>query len=257
MENSLQELLIPVVKGQAIDAVAQPTFGRIDVVSEGGTSATILVRSNKTSVVVGERFKATVSIATNDLTINEYRIVLEFDPSKFSVVDSDLNTTGTQVKLLDSLFLVENPETDNIVSSGGRIRLVAKTQTGNPFQVNRDVAEIEFQAQSIGASTIKIVQGTTGSQLIRQSGTGISFTPNEISIQIGTEQIPTNPVTTDPSSRPNLIPSDSPAQGVTIIPATSFRDDVLSVLPILIGLILIIGGTKLYKSVKRKNGNLR
>jgi len=178
--------IFPKLHAQETDAVAQPTFGTINISGGGTQNASVLLKSDKTSVAVGERFKVRVEIKTNTITVNEFRIVVDFDPTKLQVVDQDTNTVGTQVKNLDTIFLVSDQSQDNTVSSVGRVRFVGKTASGNAFSVNRDVIEIEFQAQATGSSPIRIVTGSTGTQLVRQSGIGVSYTSNEVTLQVTT-----------------------------------------------------------------------
>ena len=182
---SLQELIIPKVNAQS-DTVAQPTFGTIDVGGDSvGVSSTVLVSSDKTSVNVGDTVTLRVEVNTKEIAINEYRIILDFDPARFTVLDQNPDVSGTQVTLLDTIFEVQNPQNENVVQNG-RLTLVAKTESGNSFTVNRDVAEIKLQAQSVGSSIIKIVEGSSGTQLIRQTGFGVSFTTNEVTVGITT-----------------------------------------------------------------------
>lgn len=244
--------LFPIVKAQTIDAAAQPTFGSIDVGGGSTVTASMLLRSDKTSVDIGEKFIVTVEIKTNTVTINEYRIVIDFDSTKLQVVDQDPTVAGTQIKLLDTIFTVENPETDNTVSQNGRITLVAKVDSGNPFAVNRDVAQIEFQAQAAGSPTIKIFQDANGSRLIRQSGVGVSYTPNQLTVLVKTA---TSAGTTTGSNPPPISQTTTTTGGTTVgttIPITGVADDIGSLVTVIGAAILIITGIKL-NSEKRKN----
>src|SRR6185369_220144 len=171
------DILVPKVHAQ--DATSQPTFGSIDVGGGTTSNALILLTSRKTSVKVGDKFKVKVHVKTNGLTISEYRLVIDFDPAKLTVIDQDSVTDGTQIKLLDTVFTVADPTNDNTVSSVGRIRLNAAV-TGQTQAVDADVAEIEFQAQALGTTTVKVVEGVTGSQIVREAGVGLGFTANEV-----------------------------------------------------------------------------
>ncbi|MEP7104002.1 MAG: hypothetical protein ABI721_04820 [Candidatus Dojkabacteria bacterium] len=245
--------LFPIVKAQTLDAAAQPTFGPIDVSGGSTVTASMLLRSDKTSVEVGEKFTVTVEVKTNTVTINEYRVVIDFDSTKLQVVDQDTNTTGTQVKLLDTIFTVADPATDNTVSQNGRITLIAKVDSGNPFQVNRDVAEIQFQAQAAGSPTIKIFQDVNGSRLIRQSGVGVAFTPNQLTVQVKTATAGGTTGTTPPPPPPNQTTGST--TGTTIIPVTGVSDDFGSAFTVILAIILIITGIKL-RTEKKKKGEI-
>lgn len=240
--------LIPVVNAQELDTIAQPTFGVIDIGTQGGSLATVLLNSSSTAVKVGDRFKVTIEVKTNEQSINEYKILVDYDATKLSVVDQDSNTPGTQITFLDTVFSVSDPANDNIASSTGRITLLASTPSGNGFSVNRNVAEIEFQAQQIGAPTIKIVQGAVGTQLLRTNGTALSFTPNEVAVQISSIEVtptPEPPVNEEPGNTGGNvdIPEVIPNTGIT---------DALSLLPYALGITLILIGVGLMKQNPKK-----
>jgi len=244
--------LFPIVKAQTIDAAAQPTFGSIDIGGGSTVTASMLLRSDKTSVAVGDKFNVTVEIKTNTVTINEYRIIIDFDPTKLQVVDQDPSTAGTQIKLLDTIFTVADPETDNTVSQNGRITLIAKVSSGNAFAVNRDVAQIQFQAQAVGSPTVKIVSDATGSRLIRETGVGVSFTPNQLTVAVTTA---TGSGATTGSTPPPVAQTTTTTggtTGVTTIPQTGVADNLGSAVTVIAAAILIITGVKL-SSEKRKN----
>ncbi|RMD76663.1 hypothetical protein D6810_03305, partial [Candidatus Dojkabacteria bacterium] len=186
--------IFPKVYAQEISATAQPTWGSIPEQGPSLQSSSITLSSNKTSLSIGETVKVSIEIKTNNNQINEFRIFLSFDPSKLSVKDQDNQTPGTQILLLDQLFTVQTPAEDNVVN-GGEIKLIAKTQSGNGFQVNRIVAEVEFQAQSTGTTTVQVVQGSGKSALVRPNGTTLNFSTNSqiltlTSIQSPIENLP-------------------------------------------------------------------
>lgn len=243
--------LIPVISAQNLDGVAQPTFGNITTSGGGGTTATILLSSDKTSVDVGDTFTVKVNVKTNNFAISEYKIVINFDRSVLTVVDQDSATPGTQIKLLDDVFTVSDPATGNIVSTSGVITLNAKTVSGNSFQVNKDVAEIQFQAQAAGVPEISILQGVNNSQLIRSNGTSLNFTTNELTVQTqvqtsggngGETPVGQNP---PPAAPP---PTTVVPPPVTEIPATAIGDDLGHTSGLFLGVFLIATGIMLAKN---------
>jgi len=252
--------IIPVVEAQSADAVAQPTFGPIEVGGGSTVSSSVLIRSDKTAVKVGDTFKVKVEIKTNNITINEYKVVVDFDPNLLSVMDQDSNTQGTQVSLLDTVFQVSNPVVNNTVLNG-RVIIDAKAASGNAFQVNRDVVEVQFQAQASGSATIKLTQGADGTQLTKLEGNSVSFTSNEITTLITSQSggLSSNSSTSAgfnssisvirPSSS-SLLSSISPDN--TVIPKTAITDNPELLFSLLIGLVLIITGISL---TSRKNKN--
>lgn len=183
MEDFLRSI-IPDISAQNADTIAQPTFGPINVGGGGNsTGASVLLTSDKTTAEVGEIITVQVSIKTNDIPISEYRIAVDFDPLLLRALDENTAVQGTQMNLLDTVFTVTSPEQNNLVTSVGRARLIATAPEDNPQSVNVTVAQIRFQVQSPGSAKISIVQGTTGTQLIRQAGVGLTYTSNELTIQ--------------------------------------------------------------------------
>lgn len=262
--------LIPPVSANSFDALAQPTFGTIEVSNVGGTVSSILLTADKTSVGIGERFTVKVKVTTNTLTVKEYRIVIKFDSASLSVIDQDNTTPGTQITLLDQVFQVEEPEVNNsvaIIGDEGTITLLATAPEGSDLQVNTDVAEIEFQAQAEGSAPVQIIQGTEGSRLTRGSGTSLNFTTNEITIQASdisvVEPPPTTqeppPVETPPSETPPAQTpptTTTPPPTVEVIPNTALGDEfgpLGSAISLGLGFVLVVMGMAM---LARKERNL-
>ncbi|MBL8015096.1 MAG: hypothetical protein JNK26_02830 [Candidatus Doudnabacteria bacterium] len=244
--------LIPQVGATGGDANLQPTFGNlIGITSQGSTSSIVLTASN-TSTQVGQQISVDVEIKTNSFTINEYRIVVDFDPTKLQVVDAAPSTAGTQITFLDTVFQVTG--TNNTVSPAGRITLIAKTPGGNALQVNRKVAKITFQAQNPGVSNIQTVTGATGSQLINQNGVAIASSVNNVSINIGNQVSSSSTNTAGSSSSGGAGSSSSggggssSSGGVGQIPDTALPDDVVAVVTVLLGMGLVVLGLRLRKA---------
>ena len=248
--DNLIEVIIPKTKAQSVDATAQPTFGQLEIINGGTTGARVIINSEKTSVNVGDKFTVTVRIETKAIEINMYKVVLDFDPGLFSVIDNDINVNGTQVKLLDTLFLPQTPETDNSVSlSTGRITVLAKTQSGNGFTANKDVIAIEFQSQKVGSGKISVVQGTTGTQLVRPNGSPITFTVNEITVSSTVKTTPNDNNQNNQNNNQNNQQTNNP---INVIPNTAIGDNIVSLIPITFGTICIILGAKLFTGKKNK-----
>ncbi len=236
---NLIEILIPKAHAQ-VDSFAQPTFGSIDIGGGTTVSGTVLLTSSSTSVTIGQKFKVTVAINTNDVNINEYRVVIDFDPTKLQVVDADPATAGTQIKFLDTVFEVEDQLQDNTVANVGRIRLRAVAPS-QPLAVNRNVAEIEFQAQTTGSPVIKVVEGTTGTQLVRQAGIGLAYTSNEVTVALSTQQTSGSGGTTTGGTNGQ---GTTPSGGQTT-PNTALPTDLGSIITIFLGVILVVVGASL------------
>lgn len=250
---TLKDLIIPSVSAQQADAVAQPTFGTITI--RGGTQAraNVVLSSDKTSLQVGEKVKFKVAINTGTNQISSYTIVIDFDPSKFTVIDVNSQVTGTQITKLDETFQFQNEEQNNRVDPSGKIIFTASGQ--NPVAVNKEVVEFELQAQQVGTATVKIAEGSSGTQLTRQSGTTITYTLNEVSLQIRAQQggddntnnnNNTNNNTNNQQNNSGTV--NTVTGGTTVpnqIPNTSIISDPISALLLFLGILLTFIGLRL------------
>lgn len=243
MPNLLEILPIEKVYAQAVDASAQPTWGPLDVVGTSSQTGQVLLKSSKTSVAQGEIFTVRVELKTNNVAINEYRIVVQFDSSVLQVVDSDSATAGTQVKLLDQIFEIEEPADDNTVSTGGVITLIAAIPSGNSITVNRDIVEITFQSQKQGSTTVSVVEGPTGTRLLRQTGSGLQFTTNQVTIQ--------STASGNVSSSSSATTSSS-SGSVIQIPDTAIADNLDVLFGTGLGIFLIAFGVSLVRNKKER-----
>lgn len=244
MPNLLEILPIEKAHAQAIDASAQPTWGPLDIVGSDSQSGQVLLKSSNTSIEEGKRFTVRVELKTNNIAINEYRIVVQFDASALQVVDQDPEAEGTQVALLDQIFEVESQEDDNTVTSGGVITLIATIPSGNSITVNRDIIEITFQAQKQGSTIVRIVEGPTGTRLLRQTGSGLQFTTNQVTVQ-------TVAAGTVSSSSSGVSSSSNTTGGVTEIPVTGIEDNMDVLFGTGLGLFLIAFGVSLVRNKKK------
>jgi hypothetical protein len=249
-EFNLQDL-IPAVEAQSADTSAQPTFGTLEIGGGNTNQATVTLTADSTSTAVGNTLSVDVTINTGEFTISEYRIIINFDQTKLSVVDANPNQAGNQIEFLDSVFdLAPN---GNSVDSG-KITLIAKTPSGNAFSVNRAVAKIKFQGQNLGTTTIEPVSGIQGTQLINENGIAIPATLNSVTVVVSntatTPTVTITPTTTSTSTSsvtsipPVIDPDDD-------LPATGILDG--NILPVVIGTILIILGVNLSRQRKRRD----
>lgn len=254
--STLKDLIIQSVSAQEVDAVAQPTFGTITIRGGSQARATVLVSSDKSSVAVGQRFTVKVAINTGTNQISSYNITIDFDPSKLQVVDSNTSLAGTQVKKTDQVFQFQNEEQNNRVDSSGKIIINAFVQ--NPVSINTEVIEFEMQAQQAGPTTIKISEGSGGTQLTRQSGNALSYTINEVTIQVSSQQGTdggTNNNGTDngtnngTGSNSGTNNGSAGTQSGTIVPSeipnTSLISDPLSALILFVGIFFLYVGFRM------------
>jgi hypothetical protein len=244
--------IFPIAHAQNISAIAQPTWGVISSSPQSNQNSSITLSSNSNNTTVGATFKVSIEIKTNNNQINEYRLFIKFDSSKLKVIDQDPSTPGTQIKLLDQLFTIQNPSVDNIVSND-EIKLVAKTPSGSAFQVNRVVAEIEFQSQATGSTTIDILQGSGKTSLIRANGTTLNFSKNSQIITVTSQQqnnFQNNNQNNNQNNTNNNTNNTNVIPPPANIPNTSVDGGMLTYTFILIGVTLIFIGLKLNKEGK-------
>lgn len=239
------EDLIPVVEAQGADTSAQPTFGTLTVGGGTSTSATVTLTSDSTNVKVGDTFTVQMEVATGNFSINEYRLVVNFDPAKLRVVDAQSNNPGTQIELTDTIFQVSG--NNNNVSAAGLINLIASTPSGNALQVNRNVARITFQAQSTGVAVIQPVSGIDGTQLINENGIAIASTLNSLTINLSQTGSTTSAATSSTSSSISTSNSTSSAGGGQL-PQTGIAEDVVAAWPVAIGVLLVMIGYNLRRN---------
>lgn len=248
--------LIPKVYAESADALVQPTFGTLDIGDNTTTRAAITLRANgttNTAVTVGQEFEVEIRIETGNFSISEYRIVIDYDISKLSVIDAEPSTTGTQIQFQDTVFTVDSG--DNTVTAAGLISLRAHTPAGNAVQVNRTIGKIRFQSQATGTTVIELVEGIDGTQLINENGIAIATTPNNLTLTAS----PGSATSISSTSSTGSTNGGSTSGGNTSgngtggngLPATGLGDDLLSASPLLIGLMLVALGNNLRKARKR------
>lgn len=241
--------LVPHVGAQSsADALLQPTFGSLEGVISSGPTASITLTASDTNLNVGDNVDVDIEVKTGTFTINEYRIVIDFDPTKLQVIDAESNTPGTQISFLDTVFSVNSG--DNTVSSAGRITLIAKTSSGNALQVNRKIAKITFQAQSTGSSVVQTVTGATGSQLINQNGVAIANSVNSITLNLG-NTIPSTSKSSQTKTTSQTVNTSTTSSGSGQLPDTALSDDIGTVITLLFGLALVLLGAMLHRNRKK------
>jgi stringent starvation protein B len=260
--NLINILPLGKISAQTLDGISQPTFGTLEITGGGGARASVLLKTDKTSVKEGETFKVRVEVKTGETaaTINEYRLYVDFNPNRLTVIDQDSETEGTQINLLDTIFQVEDTENQNKVTQDGRITLIAKTASGNSFQVNREVAEIEFQARTTGTTTIKVVEGSSGTQLVRESGIGLAYTSNQITVELTAQSSQAaddddasddDTDTTNTGGNQTITGTQIPDTAITETLGVTFAT-LGGILFIFLGLLLIVNKEKPKRRVYRK-----
>ena len=179
---------IPVVQAQGLDAVAQPTFGPINISTTPDTESgvQVLLKTTDNTVAEGTTFAVEARIEAGvDGVYTGYKLVLNYDPQILSVVDQDPGSSGTQSKFTDGLYALAGPvEDNNYATIDGQNGIIFLHATGSEFPLNRSVLEIKFQAQELGLTELTIdTTPITGTE-ISSGGNLVGFNPSSLTINV-------------------------------------------------------------------------
>lgn len=201
----------------------------------------IYLSSEDNSYEIGDSGVITINIDTFDQEIDEFEIIIEFDPSHIEILDSDAAVSGIQILFLDTNFdVVENiVETDIVgTESGlpGRITLRATTDTPTTIS-DRAMAEIEFNI--LAGKTSELTIASNSSTLISDSVNVLNTNLLEPFVinSSGAELTPTPVIGT-------------PTPSITPITAISSPEGLLFAIG---GTLLIISGLFLRRKVKNSD----
>lgn len=205
----------------------------------------IYLGSDDNTYDVGDIGTINVNIDTFGEEIDEFDIVIEFDPTHIEIIDSDAVSSGIQINFLDTNFEVVSGgnivETDIIGTETGlpgRITLRANSSVATTI-TDRSVAEIEFRV--ISAKTSELTIAENSSSLISDSVNILETNLLEPFVinSSGIEETPT------PTSTVTV-----PTPSITPITAISSPEGMLFAIG---GTLLIISGIFLRR--KSKTGN--
>jgi len=260
--NNFTKRLIPIAQAQIIDAIAQPSFGNLsNDSSQNRTLARIDLTptTNITDLKVGDTFTIGVNIKTfEEVTLNKIALKISFDKTKFSVIDSNPNVSGTQIKITNTNFYTESDQDNLANNSDGTITLIISSDEPVDFSEGGEIATITFNAQSAGSSKISVVSGSQGTKLFSDSKS-VAYLTSELQLNTKTSsgnitpnisptvtQITSSPT---PTILPTLTIENRPVEQ---IPNTSISDISLLVY-IFIGVIFMLIGLWLSKSSNKNS----
>lgn len=153
--------------------------------------ANVKLSTNTNSLQTGQTVTCDVQIESRDEEIDEYSLLISFDPEVLEVIDSNTSQSGIQIEVLDP---AASSLLNNANNSTGSVAL-SVTLSGSPQTINRKVAQISFRAKSTGSSVVSVNKGE--SYVTNDSGndilgatTSLNFT---ITGQTETPQQPTLP----------------------------------------------------------------
>jgi|GEM_PF-2308824 len=133
------------------------------------TGPTIILEANKGIYKVGESGKISVIIDSAKIEIDEFTIVIEYNPQHIQVLDSGFTETGTQINFLDTHFKtitngnkVETNVTNSENKLAGRITIHARAKDDvSTTLTSRTVAEVNFLVLSSRVSEVYISKNSS------------------------------------------------------------------------------------------------
>lgn len=178
--------LVPTVQAQGLDAVAQPTFGPIDLQQTGDSEAVqVRLTTDRTTVAEGSTFTIDVELQTGtNISLDEYQLVFNYDAQRLSVIDQNDSADGTQSVLTDTLFEVVTPVADNNYASTTDGEIYLRAAGNFPVTINRKIAEIEFQAQELGVTELVTDTAPLEGTRMRRGSTDIAYDPSSLTINV-------------------------------------------------------------------------
>lgn len=153
------DLLGKVYAQDDVDTLAAPTFPftppfETPTPTPTTDGAKITLNTSDATLKVGEKTTVTVRVESDDVEIKAYKVVISYDPTKLRVTDKDAQISGTQVTFTDTFF----NDTKNLASEQvGTIEITAATPS-SAVTVNRNVADIEFEARATGTVTLEVIK---------------------------------------------------------------------------------------------------
>ncbi len=234
--------LIQKTKAEGMDSLASPTFPFTppDNPNQGhnNTSDTnkIILETDSTSIQIQKRTIIRIYIDATEEKITSFTIGISFDPQFFQVIDSDTTEAGVQINYIEPIF---NVTKNNVNNSTGIITLQAKVEnTEQAITLSRTIAEIELIPLKTGASEIKIIE--ENSNMLNTSSVNILSAVNSINFNINTNTEQT---------------TNTDNQNTIYIPKTALNQDTKAFLSILSGILLVVSGLFIVKTIKNVKNN--
>ncbi|HEX9804329.1 MAG TPA: hypothetical protein VGA67_01490, partial [Candidatus Dojkabacteria bacterium] len=213
------------------------------------TGPIIYMFSEKNNYAVGESGTIDIKIDSKGEQVNEFRIIIEFDPTHIQIQDSDLSSTGTQVEYLDTFFVPVtngNRVDTNIIGSetgqSGRITITAQAN-GDPVSIsNRTVAQINFIVLAEKESDLVIAPETSNLLL------------NSVN-QLDKENLEPFTINSTGDVVTTVTVTPTPPGGITINPKTALDLSADSIIFLTIGIALVIIGLLLWNKVRKTDNS--
>jgi hypothetical protein len=207
------------------------------------TGPTITLTADQDVYNVGESGTIAVAINTKAVEIDEFTIIIEYDPTHIQILDSDFTELGIQVDYLNDHFelqdqgnLAETGITESESGQTGKIKIetAAKEDIATTI-TNQIVAEINFSVLSSKTSEMHI--NTEETTLLLDNTNRL----DEDSL----EDLTIN-------SLGGVLPTPSIVASPTPIPKTAIDSTTQSMLLLFIGSLLVITGFFLQQKIKEE-----
>ena len=226
--------LFPRVLAQTLDEIASPTIpfeppggGSITPTPTALQGPSISLSTQQLAINVGSSIKIYVSINSKGTELGEYAFQITYDPALLQIVDADVSQAGSQIKVIDNLFQVQ----ENTVSqSTGIITFRAKSSTITTTYTDRQVAEIELIGLKEGLGQVSL--NKTNSMLLDNNSTDILEAVNSISVTVTKEQQQITPL---PSAFPSKLPDNA------------LIDEIGAPRALMLGILLIATGLYIFR----------
>lgn len=212
----------------------------------GYTGPIVLIESAKSSYGVGESGSVNVVIDSKGVEVDEFLIVIEYDPTHIDIYDNDPLATGVQVEYDDDHFLLVS--TGNLVETGlsdsesgqtGKITIHARARDGEAVTItDRTVATINFVIKSSKTSRFYLSKENTALLL-------------DSTNQIDVDELTPFTITSTGVIQPTISPTISPT--ITPTPKTALDNRLQSGIIIMTGVLLVAAGFHIRKSLNKAN----
>lgn len=244
--------LFLVAEAQGVDDFASPTIPYNPptaatptpgvTVSPALSGPSIYLESDTNQLGIGESFTVQLKIDSDGISIREFAINISYNPNILRVVDSDADTSGTQMNYIDTFF---TPTVNSVTQTdtAAIAILEASTEFDAVTISDRTIATIEFETIAEGFSEIEVSK--ENSLLINENSIDILESTNALPITVtGSDVNPSTSVT--PVVTATLPPNVTPLP--TITPSTALLDDFGGPETIALGVFLIITGFYILKN---------
>ncbi len=210
----------------------------------GYTGPIVYLESVKTSYAVGETGSIDIVIDSKGVEVDEFIIIIEYDPTHIDIYDNDQLSSGIQVEYEDEHFLltaegntVETGFTESESGQSGKITLHARA---------RDAEAVTITDRTIGSINF-VVKSSKTSRFYLSKDTALLLDSTN---QIDVDELQAFTITSTGVIQPTISPTISPT--ITPTPKTAIDSRLQSGIIMLTGVLLVAAGFHIRKSLNKK-----